>query len=149
MAKEWNSRLEEATRYLEKAACKMKKWFDQRRDISNFKVGDRILFKVMPTQFRSQRKMHKVWSRRMKARSSLCVKVGKVFFKLKLPPSTRLHPVFHQNMHKPYRGDSGGVATISSSRSPMIDTPSVGREIVEIFYYQTGYPPKAKPYYEY
>lgn len=60
MAKEWNSRLEEATRYLEKAACKMKKWFDQRRDISNFKVGDRILFKVMPTQFRSQRKMHKV-----------------------------------------------------------------------------------------
>lgn len=58
--------LEETTRYLEKAARKMKKWADMRCSTLNFKVGDKVLFKVTSTQFKSQRKLHngliqKVW----------------------------------------------------------------------------------------
>lgn len=57
VAQEWNSRREETTHCLEQAARKMKRWADVRRSPSHFKGRDNVLFKVLPTQFRSQRKL--------------------------------------------------------------------------------------------
>lgn len=66
-------------------------------------------------------------------------KVGKVSFELKMSPSMRVHSVFHASMLKPYQGDLGGAASNNTSRSLVVDTPSLGREIIEILNHRTIY----------
>lgn len=84
----------------------------------------------------------------MKARSWLCLRLEKFPLSWTYPlrwESMRLPCLYAQAIHE----DSGGVATISSSRPPMVDTHSIGREIIEILDDQTVCRPKTKPYYEY
>ena len=45
--------MEIARAYLEKASKRMKKWADKGRRDLEFKVGDLVLVKLMPEQFRS------------------------------------------------------------------------------------------------
>lgn len=69
-------------------------------------------------------------------------KVGKVSFELELPPSTRVHAVFHASTLKPYHGDLGGVASNNSPRPPVGDTPSVEQVIVKILDHRNCLPTK-------
>lgn len=103
----------------------------------------------MPTQFRSQRKLHKGLIPKHESPFEIVRKVGKVPFELKLSPSMRVHLVLHASMLKPYHGNSTDSARAGSFRPSVTDTPSIEREIVEILDHRTIYWPKAKPYYEY
>ena len=52
-AKGWHEQADIARSYLEKAAKKMKKWANKRRRHADFQVGDMVLVKLIPQQFKS------------------------------------------------------------------------------------------------
>ena len=57
--KGWHEQADKARSYLEKAAKKMKKWADKKRRHTEFQIGDLVLVKLIPQQFKSFRKVHK------------------------------------------------------------------------------------------
>nr|GEX08797.1 hypothetical protein CTI12_AA187700 [Tanacetum cinerariifolium] len=57
--KEWHGQANLARASLDKAAKKMKKWADKRRRHVEFEVGDQVMVKLLPQQFKSLRKVHK------------------------------------------------------------------------------------------
>ncbi|RVW69256.1 Transposon Tf2-8 polyprotein [Vitis vinifera] len=58
-AKGWHEQADIARSYLDKAAKKMKKWADKKRRHTEYKVGDMVLVKLLPQQFKSLRPVHK------------------------------------------------------------------------------------------
>ena len=60
-----------------------------------YKVGDMVLVKLLPQQFKSLRLVHKGLVRRYEGPFPILGKVKKVSYKVKLPPRLRIHPVFH------------------------------------------------------
>lgn len=123
----------------------MKKWADKEPQTLRLET----LFKVMPTRFRSQTKLHKGLVSRYEAPFEIIRTVEKVPFEFKLPRSMRVHPVFHASMHKPYHDDSSDSADAGSSCPLMTETPSLKREIIEILDHRTVHRPRAKAYTEF
>lgn len=76
--------------------------------------------------------MHKGLIRRYKGPFEVVDKVGKVSYKLQLPPSMKIHPVFHVSMLKPYHGDEGDPIRNDSTRAPPLMTTSYDREVDEV-----------------
>ncbi|KAI4331788.1 hypothetical protein L6164_016743 [Bauhinia variegata] len=58
-AKEWQEEADITLACLDKVAYKMKKWADTKRRPLEFQVGDMVLLKLLPNQFKSLRKVHK------------------------------------------------------------------------------------------
>ncbi|GKG10470.1 hypothetical protein Tco_0341870, partial [Tanacetum coccineum] len=54
--KEWHKQADLAQASLEKAAKKMKKWANERRRHIEFEVGDQVMVKLLPQQFKLLRK---------------------------------------------------------------------------------------------
>nr|GEV78977.1 hypothetical protein CTI12_AA187700 [Tanacetum cinerariifolium] len=61
----------------DKMAKKMKKWADERRRHIEFEVGDQVMVKLLPQQFKSLRKVHKGLTRRYEGHFSVIRCVGK------------------------------------------------------------------------
>nr|GEU48104.1 hypothetical protein [Tanacetum cinerariifolium] len=57
--KEWHEQADLARASLDKAAKKMKKWADERRRHVEFEIGDQVMVKLLPQQFKSLSKVHK------------------------------------------------------------------------------------------
>ncbi|GKA19410.1 putative nucleotidyltransferase, ribonuclease H [Tanacetum coccineum] len=57
--KEWHEQVDLARASLDKAAKKMKKCVDEKRRHVEFEVGDQVMVKLLPQQFKSSRKVHK------------------------------------------------------------------------------------------
>ncbi|GJR55959.1 Toll/interleukin-1 receptor domain-containing protein [Tanacetum coccineum] len=57
--KVWHKQADLARALLDKAAKKMKKWEDERRGHVEFEVGDQVMVKLLPQQFKSLRKVYK------------------------------------------------------------------------------------------
>ena len=104
-AKGWHEQADIARSYLGKAAKKMKKWADKRRRHAEFQVGDMVLVKIIPIQFKSFRKVHKGLVRKYEGPFPILRRVGKVSYKVELPPRLKIHPVFHVSNLKPYHED--------------------------------------------
>lgn len=70
-----------------------------------FKVGDKVLVKLQPYRqhYVSLRKDQKL-SMRYFGPFEVIAKVGTMAYKLKLPPSTKIHPVFHIAQLKEFKG---------------------------------------------
>ncbi|KAK3038354.1 hypothetical protein RJ639_031450 [Escallonia herrerae] len=81
--------------YLDKAGRKMKKWADKRRRQKEYNLGDMVMLKLLPQQFKSFRKVHKGLIRKYEGPFPIVAKVGKVSCRLGLPPKLKIHPVFH------------------------------------------------------
>ncbi|KAK3027112.1 hypothetical protein RJ639_042406 [Escallonia herrerae] len=64
VARSWNEQADVARSYLNKAAHKMKKWADKRRRPKEYKLGDKVMVKLLPQQFKSLRKVQKGLIRR-------------------------------------------------------------------------------------
>ncbi|XP_022861893.1 uncharacterized protein LOC111382220 [Olea europaea var. sylvestris] len=110
----------------------MKKWADKKRRPLEFKVGDQFLVKILPQQFKAYRSVHKGLVRRYEGSFPVIAKVGKVSYRLDLPSSLKIHPVFHVSMLKPYHEDMEDPSRGESQRAPPIVTKSFDKEVDEV-----------------
>ncbi|KAL8153608.1 hypothetical protein V2J09_011368 [Rumex salicifolius] len=74
----------------------MKRNADQKRRDDNFEVGDKVFLKLQPYQQRSlARRPNEKLSAHFYGPFEILQKVGTVAYKLKLPETGKIHPVFH------------------------------------------------------
>lgn len=80
---------------LEAAQCRMKVQSDKKRTERVFEVGDWVYLRLVPYQYMSlsSHSVHKLQPR-FYGPFEILSKVGTVAYKLKLPDSSKLHPVF-------------------------------------------------------
>ncbi|CAH9148077.1 unnamed protein product [Cuscuta epithymum] len=132
MAKSWEEQADLARSCLEKARKRMKKWADEKRRPREYTVGDLVFVKLLPQQFKALRSLHKGLVRRYEGPFPIIAKVGKVSYKIDLPSTLKIHPVFHVSMLKPYHGDEEDPSRGLSSRAPPVVTKSYDKEIEEV-----------------
>lgn len=90
---------------LTKAQIFMKKYADSKRRAMDFNIGDMVLVKLQPYRqhsvaLRSNQKL----GLRYFGPFPIIEKIGEVVYKLMLPPSAKIHPVFHISLLKPCKG---------------------------------------------
>ncbi|PNX99740.1 putative retroelement pol polyprotein [Trifolium pratense] len=90
-----------------KAQATMKEQADQKRIAHQFKVGDKVFVRLRPYRQNSVegRRVQKL-AKRYYGPFKLVNAIGDVAFQLELPPSSRIHPVFHVSQLKPCFDDS-------------------------------------------
>lgn len=132
MAKQWEEHADLAPACLEKSQKRMKKWPDEKRRPSEYSVGDLVLVKLLPQQFKAFRSLHKGLIRRYEGPFEIVGKVGKVSYRLDLPDTLKIHPVFHVSMLKPYHADEDDQTRRVSTRAPPVVTKSYDKEIEEV-----------------
>ncbi|KAL5769745.1 hypothetical protein ACOSP7_013899 [Xanthoceras sorbifolium] len=132
LAKDWQEQADIAQSYLDKAARKMKKWADKKRRRVEFQVGDLVLVKLLPQQFKAFRKVHKGLVRKYEGPFPILKKVGNVSYKVELPPRLKIHLVFHVSHLKPYHADTEDPSRGESSRALTAIVTSYDKEVEEI-----------------
>jgi hypothetical protein len=90
-----------------KAQTTMKELADQKRIPHKFKVGDKVFVKLRPYRQTSVagKRIQKL-AKHFYGPFKLLAAVGEVAFQLELPPTSRIHPVFHVSQLKPCFDDS-------------------------------------------
>ncbi|KAM7485714.1 hypothetical protein LguiA_001723 [Lonicera macranthoides] len=132
MAKSWEEHVDLARSCLNKARRRMKKWADKKRRPMEFNIGNQVLVKILPQQFKAYRSVHKGLVRRYEGPFPVIAKVGKVSYRLDLPSTLKIHPVFHVSMLKPYHEDVEDPSRSESQRAPPIVTKSFDKEVEEV-----------------
>nr|XP_033508465.1 uncharacterized protein LOC117273398 [Nicotiana tomentosiformis] len=135
MAKGWEEHLDTAKSYLDKAAKKMKKFADRKRRPTDYRVGDMVMVKFNPRQFKALRGMHQNLIRKYEGPFKIVAKVGKISYKLDMPSYIKIYHVFHASMLKPYHEDKDDPSRGQSSRAHITITASHDREIEAIIDY--------------
>ena len=103
---------------LESAQRKMKTASDKHRTDKSFDVGDLVLVKLQPYRQQSvaSRPFHKL-SKRYFGPFPVISRIGNVSYKLKLPESSKINPVFHISLLKEFSGPSTECITSLPSNS--------------------------------
>ncbi|KAM5587861.1 hypothetical protein ABKV19_006351 [Rosa sericea] len=106
-------------RNLQIAQCRMKIFYDRHHTERSFEEGDWVYLKLQPYRQHSveKRVSHKL-SPRYYGPFQVEQKIGPVAYKLKLPPSARVHPVFHVSLLKRKIGDA---AVVFAHLPPNVD----------------------------
>ncbi|XP_055832592.1 uncharacterized protein LOC129901441 isoform X2 [Solanum dulcamara] len=136
IAKGFEEQLDIAKSYLDKATKKMKKFVDRKRRLMDYKVGDMVLVKFNLRQFKALRGVHQNLMRKYEGPFRIVAKVGKISYKLELPPYLKVYPVFHASFLKPYHEDKDDSSRGESSLVPITITASHDRDIEAIVDYQ-------------
>ncbi|KAL6209724.1 hypothetical protein ACLB2K_020664 [Fragaria x ananassa] len=110
----------------------MKKWADKKRRHVEFKEGDLVLVKLLPQQFKSLRKVHKGLVRKYEGPFEVIKRIGKVSYKLHLPPKLKIRPIFHVTMLKPFQEDEEDLSRGVSHRAPTTVVTSFDKKVDEI-----------------
>nr|KYP75414.1 Retrotransposable element Tf2 [Cajanus cajan] len=96
MAEERDGVLEELKANIGKAQHRMKQQADRKRRDVNFEVGDWVYLKAQPYRLKSlAKRRNEKLGPRYYGPFRVLAKVGAVAYKLQLPESSRIHPVFH------------------------------------------------------
>jgi archaellum component FlaC len=132
MAKSWGDHMDLARSCLEKARKRMKKWADVKRRPLEFNIGDQVLVKIRPRQFKTYRAVHKGLVRKYEGPFPVIAKVGRVSYRLDLQNTMKIHPVFHVSMLKPYKPDVEDPERNKSRRAPPIVTKSFEEDVETI-----------------
>ncbi|KAL6342672.1 hypothetical protein AAG906_013078 [Vitis piasezkii] len=111
---------------------KMKKWADKKRHHTEYKDGDMVIVKLLPQQFKSLRPVHKGLVMRYEGHFPILGKVGKVSYRVKLPPRLKIHPVFHVSYLKPYHKDKDDPSRGLSKRAPTAVVTSYDKEVEHV-----------------
>ncbi|KAJ7943087.1 Retrotransposon protein, putative, Ty3-gypsy subclass [Quillaja saponaria] len=114
--KDWKQNIDIARAYLEKASKRMKKWADKGRRQLEFQVGDLVLVKLTKEQLKGLRGQDHKLIRKYEGPLPIVSKVGKVAYKIDLPPWMKIHPVIHVSNLKPYHPDPEDPARNQSTR---------------------------------
>ena len=110
----------------------MKKWADKKRRHTEYKVGDMVLVKLIPQQFKSLRPVHKGLVRRYEGPFPILGKVDKVSYGVELPPRLKIHPIFHVSYLRPYHEDKDDPSRGFSKRAPIAVVTSYDKEVEHI-----------------
>ena len=109
-----------------KVQKQMKDVADKKRRAVEYKVGDLVYLKLRPyrQQSLSQTSYSKL-SKRFYGPYPILAKIGAVAYKLDLPPSSKLHPVFRCSLLKPHHGpavtDIAELPPSSVANHPLIE----------------------------
>ncbi|XP_070054720.1 uncharacterized protein [Nicotiana tomentosiformis] len=114
----------------------MKKFADRKRRPADYRVGDMVMVKFNPRQFKALRGMHQNLIHKYEGPFKIVAKVGKISYKLDMPSYLKIYHVFHASMLKPYHEDNDDPSRGQSSRAPITITASHDREIEAIIDYQ-------------
>lgn len=128
-AKGMQEEAELAKASLNKAAKKMKKWADMKRRAVEFHEGDLVMVRTLPQHLKAFRKVHKGLLRRYEGPFPIERRVGKVSYRLKLPPKLKIHPVFHVSFLKAYHADEEDPDRGVSKRAPPGIMDSFDKEV--------------------
>ena len=107
----------------------MKKWADKKRRHAEFQVGELVLVKLIPQQFKSFRKVHKGLVRKYEGPFPIQGRVRKVSYKVELLPRLKIHPVFRVSNLKPYHEDKEDPGRGISTRAPIAVVTSYDKEV--------------------
>lgn len=92
--------------HLKRAQSRMKAMADRHKTDREFQVGALVYLKLQPYRQSTLRKAkHHKLSPKYFGPFKVIQKVGKVAYKLELPESAQIHPVFHVSQLKLHRGD--------------------------------------------
>lgn len=87
--------------HLARAKDRMKKQADKKRSECQFQVGDMVFVKIQPyVQSTLAARANQKLSFKYYGHFQIISKIGTVAYKLQLPPSTTVHPVFHVSQIK-------------------------------------------------
>ncbi|RVW21672.1 Retrovirus-related Pol polyprotein from transposon 297 [Vitis vinifera] len=110
----------------------MKKWANKKRRHIEYKDRDMVLVKLLPQQFKSLRPVNKGLVRRYEGPFPILGKVGKVSYRVQLPPRLKIHPVFHVSYLKPYHEDKDDPRRGLSKRAPITVVTSYDKEVEHV-----------------
>ncbi|KAH0743213.1 hypothetical protein KY290_031206 [Solanum tuberosum] len=123
LAKGWKEQLDTDKSYLDKAAKKMEKFANRKRHPTDYKVGDMVLVKFNLRQFKALRGIHQNLVRKYEGPFRIVAKVGKISYKVELPPYFTIHPVFHASVLKPYHEDKGDLSETFQNSHRLLSLP--------------------------
>jgi len=109
---------------LEKAQTAMKLYVDKKRLPHPFKIGDMVLVKLRPYRQTSvsENRNNKL-SKQFFGPFQIIQQIGKVAFKLQLPPVSKIHLVFHASQLKPFYGTADGSPLLPTDSPPTPTRP--------------------------
>ncbi|KAL2245963.1 UNVERIFIED_CONTAM: Retrovirus-related Pol polyprotein from transposon [Sesamum indicum] len=110
---------------LQNAQQRMKNYADRKRTEREFEVGDEVFLKLQPYKQASValRKNLKL-SIRYFGPYKVVERIGKVAYKLALPPESRIHPIFHVSLLK---------KKIGSKYIPSVNLPELEDEVYRVY----------------
>nr|VVV74203.1 unnamed protein product [Nymphaea colorata] len=140
-----------AKAFLHKAAKKMKKFADRNQTPMEFRVDDQVLVKLYPDRTGIFRGRHKSLIRKYEGPFTVLKRIGKLAYKLDLPPDFKVHSVFHVCNLKPFYVDEEDTERSVSERDPILQqAPSTkraaDRQMEEILRHKTNYLGEPKKY---
>lgn len=120
-----DDKLKVLRRTLQSAQAKMKAQADKKRTDFSFSVGDMVLVKLQPYGQHSaiHRTSYKM-SKRYFGPFSIIARIGQVAYKLLLPQSSKIHPVFHISILKKFIGNPPPNSPILRLQQPTTDPTS-------------------------
>ncbi|WVZ06680.1 hypothetical protein V8G54_020026 [Vigna mungo] len=99
--------------HLEKAHEQMIRQANKKRKPANFEVGDWVYLRIRPHRQTSMpTRLHPKLSTRYFGPFQIIQKVGEVAYKLQLPETVRIHPVFHVSQLKKVTGERRPVGVL-------------------------------------
>lgn len=108
-----DSMLQQLRHNLFAAQNRMKTQYDRSHRMLEFNVGDFVLLRLQPYRQSSlaARKNQKL-AAKYYGPFEVLDRIGSMAYRLKLPPDSKIHPVFHVSTLKPYHASSGSFETV-------------------------------------